>query len=324
MAEPLLSVEGLTLSFKTSTGFVRALDNMSFTLQPGEILGIVGESGCGKSLTAQSIMGLVKTPPGRIDDGKILFDGQDLLSLSSRQMADIRGNRIAMIFQEPMTSFNPVKTIGWQIGEMFRRHRGMGKKQGLSMAGKMLEKVQIPEPGKRVYSFPHEMSGGMRQRAMIAMALSCNPEILIADEPTTALDVTVQAQIMDLLQHASKEFGTAIILITHDLGLIADVAHRVMVMYAGRVVESAPVEEIFANPGHPYTKGLLNSMPVPREGNGKGRERLEAIRGMVPALGNLPSGCSFHPRCPEANSHCMDKVPSIINKTEAHWVRCIQ
>ncbi len=324
MAEPLLSVEGLTLSFKTNTGFVRALDDVSFSLQPGEILDIAGESGCGKSLTAQSIMGLLKMPPGQIDKGKILFDGQDLLSLSARQMADIRGNRIAMIFQEPMTSFNPVKTIGWQIGEMFRRHRSMDKKQGLSMAGKMLEKVQIPEPGKRVHAFPHEMSGGMRQRAMIAMALSCNPEILIADEPTTALDVTVQAQIMDLLQHASREFGTAIILITHDLGLIADVADRAMVMYAGRVVESAPVEEIFANPAHPYTRGLLNSMPLPRTQSDSGKKRLEAIRGMVPALGNLPEGCSFHPRCPEANSHCMAAVPSIVNKTQEHWVRCIQ
>ncbi len=324
VSDPLLSIEGLTLSFKTRKGFVRALDNLEFSLEKGEILGIVGESGCGKSLTAQSIMGLVKTPPARIDAGKILFHGQDLFALSSRQMADIRGRRIAMVFQEPMTSLNPVKTIGWQIAEMFWRHRQMGRKQGLSMAENMLEKVQIPEPAKGVHSFPHEMSGGMRQRAMIAMALSCNPEILIADEPTTALDVTVQAQIMALLQDANRTSGTAIILITHDLGLLAHVAHRVLVMYGGRIVEAAWTKELFDNPCHPYTKALLGSIPLPRTQQKGKPGRLSAIRGMAPSLGNLPLGCAFHPRCPDVQPRCMGKVPEVVNKTKTHWVRCVQ
>ncbi|PIE71935.1 MAG: peptide ABC transporter ATP-binding protein [Deltaproteobacteria bacterium] len=324
VSDPLLSIEGLTLSFKTRKGFVRVLENLEFSLEKGEILGIVGESGCGKTLTAQTIMGLVKTPPAHIDAGKILFHEQDLLALTERQMTDIRGRRIAMIFQEPMTSFNPVKTIGWQIAEMFRRHKGMGRKKSLFMAETMLEKVQIPEPGKRLHSFAHEMSGGMCQRAMIGMALSCNPEILIADEPTTALDVTVQAQIMALLQDASRTSGTAIILITHDLGLLAHIAHRVLVMYAGKIVEAARTRELFDKPCHPYTKALLASMPLPCVGEKGKSKRLPAIRGMAPFLGNLPSGCAFHPRCPDVTPACMEKKPGIVNKTNTHWVRCVQ
>ncbi len=254
----LLSVENLQTCFHTRRGIIKAVDDVSFSVKKGEVLGIVGESGCGKSVSAQSIMRLIPDPPGKITNGKILFDGQDIVSLPLSRMKSIRGNRISMIFQEPMTSLNPVKKIGYQIGEMFQLHRNMSKKQGFDRAVQMLEKVQIPEPAKRVNAFPHQLSGGMRQRAMIAMALSCNPEILIADEPTTALDVTVQAQIIDLMKRLQKDFQTAILMITHDLGVIAEIADRVIVMYAGKVIESAPTISLLKIRLIPILKGCLN------------------------------------------------------------------
>lgn len=322
----LLSVENLKTYFHTPRGIIKAVDDVSFSLDAGEVLGIVGESGCGKSVTSQSIMRLIPEPPGRIEDGKILFDGRDIATLPLKEMKSIRGNRISMIFQEPMTSLNPLKTIGWQIGEMFRLHQNVSKKQSLEMAVDMLKKVQIPEPVKRIKSFPHQLSGGMRQRAMIAMALSCDPEILIADEPTTALDVTVQAQILDLMKRLRKDFNTAILMITHDLGVIADIADRVMVMYAGKTVESASTLEIFENSCHPYTKGLLGSVPVlgkrTKKTRNAPRKRLQEIRGMVPSLSDLPRGCFFYPRCDQARDICKAKMPPFTERNRGHWVRC--
>jgi len=321
----LLSVEHLKTYFHTPRGIIKAVDDVSFSLNAGEVLGIVGESGCGKSVTSQSIMRLIPEPPGKIEGGRILFDGRDIATLPLKEMKSIRGNRISMIFQEPMTSLNPLRTIGWQIGEMFRLHRNASKKQSLEMAGDMLAKVQIPEPAKRIKSFPHQLSGGMRQRAMIAMALSCDPEILIADEPTTALDVTVQAQILDLMKRLKKDFNTAILMITHDLGVIADIADRVMVMYAGKTVESASTLEIFENPCHPYTQGLLGSVPVLGKGTGNTRtprKRLQVIKGMVPSLSDLPQGCFFYPRCDQARDICKTKMPPFTERDRGHWVRC--
>ncbi len=322
----LLSVEHLKTYFHTPRGIIKAVDDVSFSLNKGEVLGLVGESGCGKSVTSQSIMRLIPEPPGKIEQGKILFDGQDIATLPLKEMKSIRGNRISMIFQEPMTSLNPVKTIGWQIGEMFRLHRNTDRKESLEMAVDMLAKVQIPEPDKRIKAFPHQLSGGMRQRAMIAMALSCNPEILIADEPTTALDVTVQAQILDLMKRLKKDFNTAILMITHDLGVIADIADRVMVMYAGKAVESASTLEIFENPCHPYTQGLLGSVPIlgrragtPKKGP---RTRLQEIPGMVPSLSDLPRGCFFCPRCSKAKDICSTQMPPFTERDKGHWVRC--
>ncbi len=319
----LLRVEHLKTCFHTPRGVIRAVDDVSFTLAKGEILGLVGESGCGKSVTSQSIMRLIPEPPGKIEGGKILFDNQDIATLPLKAMNAIRGSRISMIFQEPMTSLNPVKTVGWQIAEMFRRHLNLGKRQSLDRAVDMLTKVQIPEPGGRINAFPHQLSGGMRQRAMIAMALSCDPEILIADEPTTALDVTVQAQILDLMKTLRKDFDTAILMITHDLGVIADMADRVMVMYAGKAVESAPTLDIFDRPGHPYTKGLLESVPVlgRRRGNSP-QKRLKEIPGMVPSLLDLPQGCAFQPRCDRAMDICKTQIPELTERNKGHWVRC--
>ena len=315
----LLEIQGLKAYFHTPRGIFRAVDGVSLTLDPGEILGVVGESGCGKSVTAQGIMGLIPTPPGKIHGGSITFDGQDLLTLSPRQMSHIRGDRIAMIFQEPMTALNPVKTIGYQIGEMFRLHRGMSRGQAMEAAVTILERVQIPEPAKRVKAFPHQLSGGMRQRAMIAMALSCSPEILIADEPTTALDVTVQAQIIDLMIRLQRDNGTAILMITHDLGVIAEMAHRVQVMYAGKTVEMAPTQKIFDFPSHPYTRGLMGSVPILGSGRAK---RLQEIPGMVPSLSDLPRGCFFAPRCPRAQTKCHGAMPPLEEHRPGHWVRC--
>ncbi|MCK5826566.1 MAG: ABC transporter ATP-binding protein [Desulfuromusa sp.] len=328
----LLNVEHLKTYFHTSRGVVKAVDDVSFTLEKGEVLGIVGESGCGKSVTSQSIMRLIPEPPGKIEGGKILFDNMDIARMPLSEVKKIRGKRISMIFQEPMTSLNPVKTIGWQISEMFRLHQGLNKKESMAKAVEMLSKVQIPEPEKRARSFSHQMSGGMRQRAMIAMALACNPEILIADEPTTALDVTVQAQILDLMKQLRRDFSTAILLITHDLGVIADSADRIMVMYAGKVVESASTLEIFENPTHPYTRGLMGSMPVlgtktspdseTTPSQKKVRKRLQEIKGMVPSLTNLPQGCFFYPRCDKAIDICKTKMPEITERKAGHWVRC--
>ncbi|MCG8470427.1 MAG: ABC transporter ATP-binding protein [Desulfobacterales bacterium] len=316
----LLEVKDLTTRFHTQRGVAQAVNGVSFGMLPGEILGVVGESGCGKSVTAQSIMRLIPEPPGEIEKGEILYQKKDLLTLSMAEMRKIRGDRISMIFQEPMTSLNPVKTIGKQIGEVYALHRGVSKKESLDKAISMLEKVQVPEPARRVKEFPHQLSGGMRQRVMIAMALACDPEILIADEPTTALDVTVQAQIMDLMLRLQERQKTAIMMITHDLGIIAEMATRVIVIYAGRIVESAPTRALFHETAHPYTMGLMGSVPVIGEALDEGR--LTEISGMVPSLFALPEGCSFAPRCPHKTRRCKAEMPPLLKVSEDHEVRC--
>ncbi|MCG8335865.1 MAG: ABC transporter ATP-binding protein [Proteobacteria bacterium] len=318
----LLSVKNLKTYFYTFEGVAKAVDDVSFDLKKGEILGVVGESGCGKSVTAQTIMKLIPMPPGRIVDGSINFDGIDITGLSMEKMREIRGKRIAMIFQEPMTSLNPVFTIGDQISEMFMLHEKVDKKEAWERSIDMLRKVQIPAPEKRVYEYPHQLSGGMRQRAMIAMALSCNPEILIADEPTTALDVTIQAQILDLMMQLREDFQTAIMMITHDLGVIAEIAERVVVMYAGKVVEEADTTGIFETPRHPYTKGLLKSIPILGERSQQGRHQLHEIKGTVPSLYQLSEGCSFCPRCPDAMDQCQHTTPEMKTVATGHQVRC--
>lgn len=318
----LLQVRGLKTYFFTFEGVAKAVDNIFIHLDKGETLGLVGESGCGKSVTALSIMRLIPEPPGRIVSGKILFDDVKLLDLTMKQMRKIRGNRISMIFQEPMTSLNPVFTIGDQISEMFVLHEKLSKRESWEKSIEMLRKVQIPAAEKRVHEYPHQLSGGMRQRAMIAMALSCNPEILIADEPTTALDVTIQAQIIDLMMHLKDDFDASIMLITHDLGVIAEIAQRVVVMYAGKVVEEGQTEAIFESPKHPYTRGLLKSIPKLGERSRYGRQRLKEIPGIVPSLYELPPGCSFYPRCPESMAMCQGSVPELVDIGNAHRVRC--
>ena len=321
-AAHLLDVQNLQTHFYTFEGVARAVDDVSFHLDRGEVLGIVGESGCGKSVTAQTIMRLIPEPPGRIVGGRILFDGVDLATLSMETMRGIRGNRIAMIFQEPMTSLNPVFTIGDQIAEMFTQHEGLSRATAMRRAVEMLKKVQIPAPERRVQAYPHQLSGGMRQRAMIAMALACNPEILIADEPTTALDVTVQAQILDLMLTLRQDFDTAIMMITHDLGVIAEIASRVVVMYAGKVVEAATTAAVFEDPRHPYTRGLLKSIPKLGQRAAHGRRRLAEIQGMVPGLLKMPGGCAFHPRCGHVMPLCRETVPPLKATTAGHAVRC--
>ncbi len=318
----LLHIEELKTHFNTFEGIVRAVDDVSLFIDKGEVLGVVGESGCGKSVTAQSIMRLIPEPPGRIVHGKILFDGTDIVSLSMEQMRTIRGNRIAMIFQEPMTSLNPVYTIGNQISEMFQLHQNRSKRESWQRSIEMLQKVQIPAPEKRVHEYPHQLSGGMRQRAMIAMALACNPEILIADEPTTALDVTIQAQILELMMQLKEDYDTAIMMITHDLGVIAEIAKRVVVMYAGKVVEEGLTVAIFEDPKHPYTQGLLKSIPKLGERAKHGRQQLQEISGIVPSLLDLPEGCRFYARCPHAMGICNQNVPELIQVGDAHRVRC--
>jgi peptide/nickel transport system ATP-binding protein/oligopeptide transport system ATP-binding protein len=322
--DALLSVDGLQTHFLTFEGVARAVDGVSFHLAEGETLGLVGESGCGKSVTALTVMGLIKTPPGRIAGGRIRFKGQDLLSLSPAEMRHIRGNRISMIFQEPMTSLNPVFTVGDQIAEMFVFHRQAGHRESRERAVEMLRNVQIPNPEKRAAEYPHQLSGGMRQRAMIAMALACDPEILIADEPTTALDVTIQAQILELMLQLKQDTGAAIIMITHDLGVIAETAQRVVVMYAGRVVEEASTVALFESPLHPYTQGLLRSVPRMGHRARHGRERLTEIHGMVPSLYELPDGCTFHPRCREAQAICRREEPQIKSLGDGRRIRCWQ
>lgn len=318
----LLQVEGLKTYFYTFEGVAKAVDDVSFYLEKGETLGLVGESGCGKSVTALSIMRLIPEPPGRIVHGKIDFAGTNLIELRMADMRSIRGNRISMIFQEPMTSLNPVFTIGDQISEMFVLHQKLSKRESWNRAIEMLRLVQIPSPERRVQEYPHQLSGGMRQRAMIAMALSCDPEILIADEPTTALDVTIQAQVIDLMMKLKEDFDAAIILITHDLGVVAEIAQRIEVMYAGKVVEEARALTIFEDPKHPYTKGLLKSIPMLGQRARHGRERLQEISGIVPSLYELPSGCSFYPRCPDAMAMCQVQAPRLIDLGDAHRVRC--
>jgi len=301
----LLELEDLKVFFDTSNGVAKAVDGVSYSIDSGRALGVVGESGCGKTVSALSILRL--TPkPGRIAGGKIIFEEDNLLDLKENEMRKIRGNRIAMIFQEPMTSLNPVFTIGNQISEGVRLHRDVSRKEAWERSIKMLEKVGIPSPGKRVCDYPHQLSGGMRQRAMIAMALSCDPSLLIADEPTTALDVTIQSQILDLMWEMRDQYAASLILITHDLAVVAQTCDDVVVMYAGKVVESATVKALFSHPFHPYTRGLLESIPA---GHGQGAgKRLKEIKGIVPALTDLPPGCPFHPRCPDVMDVCrMDK-----------------
>ncbi len=319
---PLLDIQHLHTHFHTYEGIAKAVDDVSFSVEQGEIIGIAGESGCGKSVTAQSIMRLIPEPPGKIVGGSILFDGMDLVKLSRNQVRSICGKRISMIFQEPMTSLNPVYTIGKQIAEMFILHQNAGRQEAWDRAVQMLRKVQIPDPEKRVSEYPHQLSGGMRQRAMIAMALSCNPEILIADEPTTALDVTVQAEIIELMLQLKQDFNTAIILITHDLGVIAEITGRVVIMYAGKIVEQAGTVSIFEDPRHPYTRGLLQSVPRLGQRARNGARYLQEIKGIVPSLNELPQGCSFSPRCTEAMAICSSRVPELKETSPNHLTRC--
>ncbi|MBV9833227.1 MAG: ABC transporter ATP-binding protein [Alphaproteobacteria bacterium] len=322
--QTVLQVDDLQTHFFTAIGQVRAVDGVSYSLKSGETLGVVGESGCGKSVTALSILRLVANPPGRIVGGAVRFQGRNLLELSDAEMERIRGNEISMIFQEPMTSLNPLYTVGTQIAEAVALHQGLSRKDAWDRAVDMLKRVSIPEPEKRAHAYPHQMSGGMRQRVMIAMALSCNPKVLIADEPTTALDVTIQAQILDLMRELQETTGTAIILITHDMGVVAENADRVVVMYAGRKVEEAPAKDLFDNPGHPYTKGLLGSIPHldAAARKIKTRPRLNEIKGMVPSLFNLPAGCSFAPRCGFATDQCTRVVPPLAEHKPGHFVAC--
>jgi peptide/nickel transport system ATP-binding protein len=322
----LLSVADLRTFFFTRQGLVKAVDGVSFALKRGETLAIVGESGCGKSITALSLMRLVPDPPGRIVAGsRVVLDGVDLLSLREAEMRKIRGNDISMIFQEPMTSLNPVMTVGKQIGEVLTLHQGMNKAEAEAKAVDMLRLVKIPSPEQRVREYPHQLSGGMRQRVMIAIALACNPKVLIADEPTTALDVTIQAQILDLIVELQKKLGTAVILITHDLGVVAETAQRVIVMYAGRKVEEASVEDLFGRSLHPYTRGLMASIPrldLMRGVDDASPERLQEIPGIVPPLYALPKGCVFAPRCAMADDHCRQNYPNYEEKRPGHWVAC--
>ncbi len=318
----LLEVENLQTHFRTPDGVTRAVDGVSLRLEAGETLAIVGESGCGKSVTAMSILRLIAQPPGKIA-GSIRFQGRNLLDVSEREMRSIRGNDISMIFQEPMTSLNPVLTVGRQIVETLLLHQDLGKNAANQRAIEMLRLANIPEPERRLTQYPHELSGGMRQRVMIAMALACNPKLLIADEPTTALDVTVQAQILDLMGRLKEKTGTAIILITHDLGVVAEMAQRVVVMYAGRKVEEATVEDLFARPRHPYTKALLGSMPrLAGAKSNDGRKRLSEIRGVVPALTTKIPGCIFAPRCVHATQRCREGYPPLEEKAAGHWAAC--
>ena len=322
MAEALLEIRGLKTHFKTDDGMVRAVDGVDLTIGRGETLSVVGESGCGKTVTAMTVLKLIAMPPGRIVEGRILWKGRDLVPLGASEMQHIRSREIAIVFQEPMTSLNPVYTIGEQIAEVIRLHQGLTRREAMDKAVEMLRLVHVPAPERRVRDYPHQLSGGMRQRVMIAMALACSPELLIADEPTTALDVTIQAQILDLLAEMKARFGMAIMLITHAMGVVAEVAQRVAVMYAGRVVEEAPVEDLFAHPLHPYTQGLIRSIPRLEKGGGRKR-RLEAISGTVPSLLDPPPGCRFAPRCSFATPACTAAVPELRAITGGHKVACI-
>jgi peptide/nickel transport system ATP-binding protein len=318
----VLEVRGLQTVFFTNSGLFKAVDDVSFDVRRGETLAIVGESGCGKSVSALSIMRLVPDPPGRIVGGEILLEGTDLLSLDDAKMREIRGNRISMIFQEPMTSLNPVMRIGDQITEAVRLHRDMTAKQAWEQAVEMLRLVRIPEPARRAVEYPHQLSGGMRQRAMIAMALACRPALLIADEPTTALDVTIQAQILALMLDLQKELGMGLMLITHDLGVVAQTAQRVIVMYAGKKVEEADVDTLFANPRHPYTRGLMASIPAVPTADASHDVRLAEIPGTVPSLTKLPAGCAFAPRCSLAIDRCREKYPALEDWGGGHLAAC--
>jgi peptide/nickel transport system ATP-binding protein len=317
----LLEVEQLQTHFRTPDGVLRAVDGLSFSIKAGETMAIVGESGCGKSVTAMSILRLIPEPPGKIA-GSIRFDGRDLLSLSQRELRDIRGNEISMIFQEPMTSLNPVLTVGRQIGETLRLHQGLDRQAADARAIEMLTLVGIPEPARRVKEYPHQLSGGMRQRVMIAIALACNPKLLIADEPTTALDVTIQAQILDLMRDLKRRVGAAIMLITHDLGVVAEVAEHVVVMYAGRKVEEAPVAALFGHPRHPYTQGLLGAVPKLGSSLTGTQTKLSEIPGLVPSLKQRLRGCVFVGRCPRATDICRTVAPAFEQKAPTHAAAC--
>jgi oligopeptide/dipeptide ABC transporter ATP-binding protein len=319
--KPLLEVKGLKTYFYTEDGVVRAVDGVNFEVYPGEVLGIVGESGCGKSVTSLSIMRLI-SKPGKIDDGEILLDGENLLNLTEEQMTKVRGNRISMIFQQPQTALNPVFRVGEQLAEVLNVHQDLGKEAGQKRAVELLKMVGVPDPARRVEAYPHELSGGMAQRVMIAMALACVPELLIADEPTTALDVTIQAQILDLMRQMRKDMGTSVILITHDLGVVAEMAERVAVMYAGEIVEQTDVNSLFDEPMHPYTQGLIGSIPI----LGEIKEKLDVIPGTVPNLVNLPAGCRFAPRCQARVKYglniCTEIKPELEEIKTDHSVRC--
>ncbi len=326
MSEPLLDIRNLRTRFTTEEGSFDAVDGVSFSIPPAKTLGVVGESGCGKSVTALSVMRLLADPPGRVVGGEIRYRGKDLLTLPEEEMRRIRGNRISMIFQEPMTSLNPVFTVGEQIAEAIRLHQGLDRKAARARSVEMLKKVGIPAPEERVDNYPHQMSGGMRQRVMIAMALSCNPDLLIADEPTTALDVTIQAQILELIRALQAERHMAVMLITHDLGVVAETCDEVAVMYAGRVVERADVRSIFRRPAHPYTAGLLRSVPtfedVARSHEAGGRGKLRTIPGMVPSLRKLPQGCRFRDRCDRALEVCARIDPPLETKRDGQLAAC--
>jgi oligopeptide/dipeptide ABC transporter ATP-binding protein len=316
-----LEVKNLKTYFYTEDGVVKAVDGVDFYVNPGEVMGLVGESGCGKSVTSLSIMRLI-SPPGKVIEGQIFFEGKDLLKATEEEMIEVRGNRISMIFQQPQTALNPVFRVGDQIAEVLGIHQNMGKEAGRVRAVELLKMVGIPDPERRAKAYPHELSGGQAQRVMIAMALACVPNLLIADEPTTALDVTIQAQILDLMRNLRANIGTAIILITHDLGVVAEMCERVAVMYAGRIVEEAGVNNLFQNPLHPYTQGLIGSIPI----LGSLKDRLEVIPGTVPNLVNLPPGCRFAPRCRARTEHalaiCTEKEPELLTNSKGHTVRC--
>jgi peptide/nickel transport system ATP-binding protein len=321
MAETLLDIRDLKTWFKTDDGLVRAVDGIDLKIERGETLGVVGESGCGKTVTARSVLKLIDMPPGRFEGGKILWQGRDLIPLGPEEMDKIRAREIAIIFQEPMTSLNPVYTVGGQIAEVLRQHDKLNRKQALEGAVEMLRLVNIPNPAKRVNDYPHQFSGGMRQRVMIAMALSCKPKLLIADEPTTALDVTIQAQILELMQEMKDRLGMSIMLITHAMGVVAETCQRVVVMYAGKVVEEAPVEALFGNPRHPYTQGLIRS--IPRVDRAAEHKRLEAIPGTVPSLLEPPPGCRFAARCKYAMDVCRQAMPPLKEVAPGHFARCV-
>ena len=319
----LLDVKGLKTHFFTRKGVIKAVDDVSFQIRQGETLGVVGESGCGKSISALSIMRLIPSPPGRIVGGEILFEGNDLVQVSLDRIRRLRGSKISMIFQEPMTSLNPVYTVGEQIAEVIRIHQGLGRTAAREEAVKLLDRVGIPAPGSRFQDYPHQMSGGMKQRIMIAIALSCRPKLLIADEPTTALDVTIQSQILDLINQLKEDLGISVLFITHNLGVVAEIAQRVVVMYAGRVLETSKVRDIFHEPLHPYTRGLLKSVPAwHRTRKEQQRHRLQEIPGIIPDPFHLPRGCLFSPRCPEKRPRCEEQGPPLSMKGEDHLVRC--
>ncbi len=318
----LLEIQGLRVEFETAQGLLRAVDGVDLEIGEGETLGLVGESGCGKTVTALSVLRLI-TPPGRIAAGRILFEGRDLLDLPERDIRKVRGDRIGLVFQEPSSALNPVLTVGYQVAESLIIHRSMGRRAALREAVELLRVVSVPEPERRVREYPHQLSGGLRQRVLIAAALACRPALLIADEPTTALDVTIQAQILDLLRRLRQEYRLSLLLISHDLGVIAEMADRVAVMYAGRIVETALVRDLFRSPRHPYTVGLLRSIPRPQAGRPRAR-RLPAIQGSVPDMARLPSGCAFHPRCPDVMEHCRVTPPPATTDAAGSRVACFK